>query len=1154
MTEPSRPPGRPPPARTPARRAAALAALLLALAAPARPDTPRPATPRPAEPPAAPAEPADAVTLPREEYRKQQDEREQLRRQLAAAQARPQAPSVCRLSGRVEGRGGHEAAVLTAAFEFRTAAPKAVVLVGCGKAGLTGAKLDGGLPDLRAPAEGGEGYTALVEAPGDHTLTLDLELPLTAEGPTGSERGFRLDLPAAAITRLERLALPAGVARARIVRTQPGAAAPPPLQVSAADLAPPDNAPPPAALLGLGPVSRLEVTWEGPAAGDSGEPLLAADGQVRVRVEETALTSTATLELSVRRGRAAEWPLQLPADADVTLVNPPADLGATLVRPDPKKPVWVVRLREPSAEKLRVEVQSRLARKKLDRGPFPVGPFAVRGAASQRGTVTVSAAPALRVVPHPDPAGDLQRQGDDAGPDLVFAYGSLPRALDGTPLPPLKLSVEPARGAVRVQSSHALALDTGGWKLASEFRVTPYRAELDRVELEVPAELQSLKALPPEVVEALEPGPDAGPGRRTWTVRLAGSRHLPFAFTLEGFYPVPPARPEASLLLPRPPRAQAQETGQVTVSAPEGWELRAAVREWDRDKVGESDRPLQPAAGAGRAPSLTYASTQAAPARVDLAWRAHRPDLPVSVTADLALSDRQAKLTEQLHFRFPAGPPRSVPLRAPAGLETRVQLVQGGRLSLRGPGELVVTPPADAGREYTLTLEYLLPGPAEGGPAEAGGLLRPGRLSVPLVWPESATRCETRLRVWNEAAGGPGLAPVPAEGPWEERPPEVVPERKSLPVLVLHGSGTGLGLVLRLEEPAGRPRASAVVERVLVQASPPEPGEQAYRYRARFLLRRLAARSLDLELPAAATLDLSLYLDGRLVKTWLPVADNDPGGGQVVRLRVDAADPGRAQVLEARYRLPAWRVDGGGGRASRWEAVFLPPRLRDAVFVGPLRWQLADLPGAVTPVTFTAGAALEQRWVWHAGLLTARPARTGADLEQWFRDGQELPGADDAEAAGGTGWVVRAAAPEPLRLVLVPRTAGLLAVSLVVLAAGLGLFALRRRPLAAGAMAVGLAAALVAAALLWPQPTAVALAAGQPGLVVLGLVFLGHWFLQKRYRRKVVFLPGFKRVKTGSSLMRGGSGRPQPAREPSTIDAPPPSGSDAAWATGGSGT
>jgi hypothetical protein len=86
---------------------------------------------------------------------------------------------------------------------------------------------------------------------------------------------------------------------------------------------------------------------------------------------------------------------------------------------------------------------------------------------------------------------------------------------------------------------------------------------------------------------------------------------------------------------------------------------------------------------------------------------------------------------------------------------------------------------------------------------------------------------------------------------------------------------------------------------------------------------------------------------------------------------------------------------------------------------------------------------------------------------------------------------------------------------------------------------LGVAAALVG--LLWPSILAVVFYGCQPGLLVLLLVFLFHWVLQRRYRRQVVFLPGFTRLKGGSSLIRGSSNRNR--GEPSTVDAPPPAGS-----------
>jgi hypothetical protein len=59
----------------------------------------------------------------------------------------------------------------------------------------------------------------------------------------------------------------------------------------------------------------------------------------------------------------------------------------------------------------------------------------------------------------------------------------------------------------------------------------------------------------------------------------------------------------------------------------------------------------------------------------------------------------------------------------------------------------------------------------------------------------------------------------------------------------------------------------------------------------------------------------------------------------------------------------------------------------------------------------------------------------------------------------------------------------------------------------------------------------------QPGVVLLG-VFIGvHLLLQEKYRRQLVFLPGFTRARPNSTIVRSNSA-PRP-REASTVDAPP---------------
>src|SRR5207248_5091934 len=95
-----------------------------------------------------------------------------------------------------------------------------------------------------------------------------------------------------------------------------------------------------------------------------------------------------------------------------------------------------------------------------------------------------------------------------------------------------------------------------------------------------------------------------------------------------------------------------------------------------------------------------------------------------------------------------------------------------------------------------------------------------------------------------------------------------------------------------------------------------------------------------------------------------------------------------------------------------------------------------------------------------------------------------------------------------------------------------------------------LAAGLVWLAAAHPQPLALVLFAVQPGVAVLVVVLGVRWLLHRRYRRRVLFLPGFTATHgagatapPASALVRTGNGvRPRDGRarpgEPSTIDAP----------------
>src|SRR5262249_26394265 len=155
------------------------------------------------------------------------------------------------------------------------------------------------------------------------------------------------------------------------------------------------------------------------------------------------------------------------------------------------------------------------------------------------------------------------------------------------------------------------------------------------------------------------------------------------------------------------------------------------------------------------------------------------------------------------------------------------------------------------GKEHTLAFSLSVPLPPE--PAEEGRVL-----AIPLAWPEEATRCTTKVRVF----GDPTVQPVLiGEGAWSDEPKEDVPGKPILPSLVWLSQGFEVPLKLRLS-PSAMPLLPAVaVDRLLVQVAIAEGGYQTYR--ARFHISKLTQRELDLELPSSpASLNVSVLLNG----------------------------------------------------------------------------------------------------------------------------------------------------------------------------------------------------------------------------------------------------------------------------------------------------
>ncbi len=1075
-----------------------------------------------------------AVILPPEEYQKLQDQIEQLKRQLKGQ--KPEPPSACRISGKVEG----DRARLRVRYEFRTERPGAVVALGCQKAWPTAATLDGRLPALQATDEG---LQLQVETPGAHQATLDLDLPLAPRAAgKGSESGFDLDLPRAAIVLIDQLDLPATAAEVRVggrvVRARAGESGQRRLQ----------DVP-------VGAAERLELAWKTPAAAaPAGPAVLAVTAKITARANEAGLFTEADLTLRVLRGETARWQVRLPPTPDATpeVRVPPQD-EPRVAGVDPpaagQEPVWTVRLKEPSADPLHVIVQTRQS---WHGKALAVGPFVVPGAVQQAGDVEVRAPDELRLFYQPQgPVVQHEVTEEQRREDVraAFGYWNLPSVGPGRPVPALlSVQVEPVRGAVEVRTSHAVRLVPGDGDARTQFQVTtrvdatPVRTAVDRIEVALPEGYdydRQAGATPAELVEDVV----IDAQKHTALVRLAQKQLRSFSISLSGSLPGPAAGEREALVelphalawgaerpLPQPAGPPAALTpvlergGQVAVTLPEGLELLTPQPAGTPLAVQRALQslwfPPRPRAGARE---YTW-QTERAPTRVKLSWRPHRADLPADVTVDVTFAGRLVRVRERIQLTA-ATTPAPLRLRLPEALRDRIVLLEGGSFAAGeadDAAERTVVPPPGPTRAATVALEYVLAAGELVGRAGGDSAL----VRLPLVQPADATRGETRVRVWSEPGERPELVP----GNWRQLPTEVVADRATLPDLVAR-AGFEAELALRLSPSSATVSANGVVERALFQAGVATGGER--RFRLRFLLAQLVGRHLDVELP----FDLpgsrvSVSLDGRRVTPRvLDERGRDADRGRLLRVAVDPDLYHKPVTLDVAYQ-----VEPNEAPAEQpFRLALEPAHLRDVVFLGRARWKV-DLPAGWVLLAVGRDCTPEQQWVWWGRLPAPRPAVSATELERWFTGSTAAGSADDADV-DLTGWQ---SGMGSLALMYAPQLAWLFACSLGFLVVGLTLFFVPLPRVVLGLLAVLAALGVAVAGSFFPGLLGAVAYGCEPGVLVLVCVVVSQWMLHQRYRRRVVFLPGFSRVKQGSSLVRAGKA---PAREPSTVDLPGKRGS-----------
>jgi hypothetical protein len=1123
----------------------------------------------------------NGVLVKLEEWNRLQERIKQLEAQLKPD--KPIAPSVCKISGDALGSLVH----LKVVFDFVTSRPNQAVALGCAQGNPTEATLDGKLPLLQY---GDDGFFVVVDRPGEHQFKLDLDVALSAKSgdrgfdldlPRAPITTLDLELPEKVrevrFTAPDAVKDPRGPIRAtETVDGKPSRFKPDALgAVGRIELSWKGSTTVP----GATPLVRA----------DSRATVRAGDGKLLIDLDMTLYVErgqTSQWQILLPGGATLVKPA-LPDDR-IAAYEPPNDKNPAHVfklkgsSTDPLPVSFRLEQTRPPGKNTFAVGPFLVVGAYQQKGTILVtAPPDLRTSFQLRGE------PLVTVIQRELSEDDRREPRAVAG--FHYAVHTLDQRAFATLPPFVSIEAETVKEQAAVTTRHTLRQGERGWSITTDLDVSPLRmGGVQQLQLQLPPqyEFDARKGAQLTVAGGGQPSTETvqvthNTAGRTLTLSLPGPRSDPFRLTFDGLYlnkgtPVAGAGPwQTTLELPQPAKVD-DRGGQIIIVVPRDMELLTPGGEdsaWANLVPGRSDYSWRP---------------ERMPASVEVSWRSNRPDAPASITADVALDGGRRHLAggdpggagRQGHVRlrlWPAAPlngplllwlPESLPLDevrfTPQPLETKPP--EAADLPKR-PGfrPWLITPSGLFDKDHPLLLEYAftLPEPR----ADPTGHSVNREFEVPIVRAGKAPRGDLKVRIWCPPASAVSLA----RGHWEWLPLEPG-DGDVLPALVIRNNSDQADQPVLLLTETGLGAGSVQVDRVLIQASVSETGAQSCR--ARFRLSHLGGRYLDVELPgpaAAISLRVLLRLPGETSRevAWAPL-DDSPNGLTVVRLQVGpelihpGSEPARGQVrspeqvqsrgavLELSYQVPP--PVGRTLAGALVETTLTPPLLRGGLGRMTVRWQV-DLPAAWVAAV-QSGAVEQTTWGWRGWLIAPRPAVSPGDLEQWFLSGFDAPTDLMEMPRDLTGVVCWQSSLTPLSLVHVPQQGWLLMASLALLAVALVTYLLllrggilpgrtasepvREQARSQGArtgqrgarllfwlLVIALAATAALGLLFWPSVLGAVIYGAEPGLLVVFLVVLLQWALHQRYRRQVVFMPGFSRRKTGSSLTQPrDSGRP----------------------------
>jgi hypothetical protein len=1079
----------------------------------------------------------EQAMIPLQELQKIQEKLDQQSKQIAALQ-KASAPSECEIRGRIEKRGEQPVAVLKITYRFQTSLPQMISLGGK-KGFLVSANLDGKkLPTLE-PID--DGVAARIETAGEHTLTIDLDAPITARSTNAkSDLGFEIGLPRSPITTFALEPSP-DIKRVTLATRVPDSLQPnKPLERRLIDVKSLASRPGQEKGYTLGPTETLEVTWEPPAAAaqPAVDQIQSAELDLSTLFTEAAVESTVKIKL---HGPAREWRLIAPLSAELSVDRAtssaevgPSQLPAITKPGDPNKPVWKIEIPVgSSASDWVITAVTRQFRAKTDdpkhKGPFPIGPFTVLDVLRQNGTVRVTAGPHTHFTfklsadlrqsqsPTPGPAED-----EVSTAFFRLATGPTGTTVPNQPQPLFTVEASPQVGSIVIKPTYKFTLvkdplsDEVDWRIQAEIRVSPHHMTVNELAIEIPVEWEGVQS---ESVSGVALGSKAdgfwsllaaklAKGTRVQTILyLPAGQKQAFDLVLKAAVRVPLGANKITIPLLRFPGATERGVN-VTATVPEGMEIREGeARSGDGDSVPNRGITLNPLpAQSGKAPKTITSvggEGEASLSQAILGWSAARPDMTADIVADVVLSDRQIEITEQIKLRSVDGFPRSIRIHSLhndaviAGLKSKLTPQAVGPIHPSHAGGWTLSVPPDV-REILLEVNYAVA--LDRRLAEQASW----NLSIPLLAPVGATHTDTAVRIWSNTTSPRKISNSSRE--WRELPVEVVPNRDTIPSLFIASSSgeSPLSPVVEVRETSEASNVNIWVDRTLIQAWGTDDGST--HYRARLHLRKWLAPSLEIKLPGLiAGTNPEFLLDGSKVMDVTIVKENQ-GTDREFRIRLPGLYPGKSLTVEILYQLP-----------TSWDelrqVVYSPPLLANASYASPARWQIT-VPSGTVPL-LTTGAIPEFHWHW--GVLGFAPIANEQSN-------------DEPPNVKGDVVTARQLTPGPIAVYRFAHIPFVVVCSVLLFAV---IFLLPRLPVGALGLVIAVLGCVAGIlALLLPHAAAQVAGASQPGVAFAIAVLLGLAAIRSYYRHRITHLPGFTRMPiepSGTSAPVPSSARNRPS-------------------------